>query len=1044
MTAGEITTINFSLEPLAVEVVLDYLSPNPNPDISEVMVGGTLYRHYLIRDENPPFSPVANIPVKLSTGEYFYSEQEGIMAIAIDDIYIGSGNPGDEEDFSIVEVNYQNIPVGERETFTARVIDREYSRSWMNSYFGKLGVSWFSVEFEQGAEVELKEYADDGFEGDSLFIIRQGRAAAGVGWGVQTPLNVGISNVVQVGAQAGAEASFSVLTDDAYQFDYHTIEDMEAVAQYILFADGFFTDLDNTLIDLLAYMEEWFTGQSTLDEAYRFDSKSLDLKGAADASAGLGLLASQNNVGLGVQAGIGVEGHGTVRWTYYERVPEDKVSLSLTGTVQGGASAGLAWNNPYSSNPETMEFPLMLGLQISGTQGVEFATVSDRVSGSWLRYEMTHLRNTNFGASGEEIITCYTINGEEAYNSMQNSLTFVNTLNSMYQWGAECVVGNSSFDQVLFEGFLQLGSLQEYSPNPPVISYQAVTSDISNAPVINLEIGISLTGEQTVSGTIGAGGSSRQIDKRVTEKGAWYKGKHLSLEEYFDSPVVDAEYSEVVDRILDQVPWYVKAAAFVVQILSFILPEDDYYFDLGNGSSIYFSEGALPIGLDSITVATWGWWGADRDKLPSHLTPRVRDIRSRIRDDAEAIYGMKYGVGGFYQFEPLGTGLLDSVSLTIAYMDSEVVDIDESSLQMYWEDKDNHEWILVGGVVDTANNTVTAVIPALQVYTLAPTLPKGRFSLLPDPPAIPADSSTVCTVTSETIYNNDGSIVDDGAMFTVSSSAGEIITVDADTSWDGIQVEASSGQIQFELIAWNIAYDAEISAVSIYGTAEGDTMVDFTDEVLPSAPTNTVAIGQDEGIQVMWSPNPEGDIAGYKIYYDTDESGPPYNGIATIFGNPSPVTVGLDTFRLLTGLTNDITYYIAITAYDIDGNEGGFSDEVVAIPSIPSVLPQTIEVLMITISDDNITLTWSPVYTNTAGDSIEISHYTIYRSLGDPYFLPTPEDSIGFVLHPESAYIDSSAVANPACFYNVKAVVDSEWVLLNGIPNNGGHRNKFE
>ena len=1033
VTAGNTTSISFALEPIDVDITLDYLFPDPNPVISEVMVGGTLYRHYLIREETSPYNPVASVPVKLSTGEYFYSEQDGIVTIAVDDVYIGNGNPGDEEEFSIVEVNYQNIPMEERDTFLARVIDRQYSRSWVNSFFGKVGVSWFSVEFEQGAEIELKEYEDDGFEGDSLFIDRQGRGTVAAGWGVQTPLNVGVSNVVQAGASAGAEIGFSVLTNDAYQFDYHTIEDMEAVAQYILFADGFFSDLDNTLIDLLAYLEEWFTGQTTLDAAYYYDSKAIDLKGSAEASAGLGLMNSQNDIGIGVQAGVGVEGHGTVTWTYFERQPEERVSLALTGTAQAGASAGIAWNNPYSANENTLEFPTMLGLQVSGTQGVEFATVQDRNTGEWLRYEMSHIRNQEFGISGEEVVTCYSIEGAEAYNSMQNSLDFVNVLNGIYQWGADCIIGNSSFDEVLFNGFMDLGDLQETAVNPPVIGYEVVASDITNTPPINLEIGVSLTGEQTISGTIGAGGGlTRQCDKRLTQRGAWYKGRHLKLEDYFDAPQVEVDYDEVVNRIVDQVPWYVKAAAYVLQVLSFIL--DDIEFDLGNGSSVYFTEGSLPAGLDTVNVATWGWWGTDRTRRPSDLTPRVRDIRSRIRDDAEAIYGMKYGVGGFYQFEPLGAALLDSVSLTIAYTDSEVVDLDESSLRMYWEDKENHEWVLVGGEVNIVNNTVTAVIPALQVYTLAPTLPKGRFSMTPNPPSIPADSATVCSIVSETILNNDGSVVDDGTLFTVSSSSGQIITADADTAWSGVQVEALGGQLTFDLIAWSIAYDAVVSAVSLYGTAEADTTVDFTDEVLPDAPVNVVAEGLNEVIQVTWSPNTAGDMAGYKVYYDTDAPGPPYEGTATIFGSPSPVTMGLDTSWTLTGLTNDTAYYIVVSAYDIEGNESDYSEEVIATPEMPPILPLTVNDLSIAIEGEYLYLSWSPIYLNTVGDSINVSQYTIYRSLDNPYFLPSTEDSIGFVLHPDSVYVDSNTGVNSTGFYNVKAVIDGSINSLNRIP----------
>ena len=65
VTRGNNTTVNFALQPLLVDVMLDNLTPDPNPPVSEIMAGGTLHRHYLIRETNPPHAPVANVPVKL-------------------------------------------------------------------------------------------------------------------------------------------------------------------------------------------------------------------------------------------------------------------------------------------------------------------------------------------------------------------------------------------------------------------------------------------------------------------------------------------------------------------------------------------------------------------------------------------------------------------------------------------------------------------------------------------------------------------------------------------------------------------------------------------------------------------------------------------------------------------------------------------------------------------------------------------------------------------------------------------------------------------
>ena len=88
-------------------------------------------------------------------------------------------------------------------------------------------------------------------------------------------------------------------------------------------------------------------------------------------------------------------------------------------------------------------------------------------------------------------------------------------------------------------------------------------------------------------------------------------------------------------------------------------------------------------------------------------------------------------------------------------------------------------------------------------------------------------------------------------------------------------------------------------------------------------------------VTLAWDANTESDIAGYKIYYDTD-SGPPYDGTGADLGD-SPIDVPLSmdedpdpsTFQYtLLNLPGE-TYYFAVTAYDSETpfNESGYSNE---------------------------------------------------------------------------------------------------------------------
>ena len=95
-----------------------------------------------------------------------------------------------------------------------------------------------------------------------------------------------------------------------------------------------------------------------------------------------------------------------------------------------------------------------------------------------------------------------------------------------------------------------------------------------------------------------------------------------------------------------------------------------------------------------------------------------------------------------------------------------------------------------------------------------------------------------------------------------------------------------------------------------------------------------------KSITVSWQPsitNEDGtpctDLAGYKIYYDKDKSGVPYNGIGIQEGD-SPILLPLSIFTdpakpevILNGLTSG-TYYLVVTAYDMSMNESGYSNEI--------------------------------------------------------------------------------------------------------------------
>jgi hypothetical protein len=92
-------------------------------------------------------------------------------------------------------------------------------------------------------------------------------------------------------------------------------------------------------------------------------------------------------------------------------------------------------------------------------------------------------------------------------------------------------------------------------------------------------------------------------------------------------------------------------------------------------------------------------------------------------------------------------------------------------------------------------------------------------------------------------------------------------------------------------------------------------------------------------VSFSWSANPE-PVDGYRIYYRTGTSGPPYNGTGATEGS-SPVDVGDVTSFTLHGLSEEETYYFSLTAY-IGSVESGYAQEVVLYPAGPDGVDTTI------------------------------------------------------------------------------------------------------
>jgi hypothetical protein len=114
---------------------------------------------------------------------------------------------------------------------------------------------------------------------------------------------------------------------------------------------------------------------------------------------------------------------------------------------------------------------------------------------------------------------------------------------------------------------------------------------------------------------------------------------------------------------------------------------------------------------------------------------------------------------------------------------------------------------------------------------------------------------------------------------------------------------------------------ATVAALALASLAGCDTENCYEDNQAPAVPTGVASITGDGYVVVYWNPVYESDLAGYGVYRSNTESGR-YTRIGE-------VARGEDTVFEDHGLTNSVTYYYAVDAFDHSGNESDLSYETV-------------------------------------------------------------------------------------------------------------------
>jgi len=88
-----------------------------------------------------------------------------------------------------------------------------------------------------------------------------------------------------------------------------------------------------------------------------------------------------------------------------------------------------------------------------------------------------------------------------------------------------------------------------------------------------------------------------------------------------------------------------------------------------------------------------------------------------------------------------------------------------------------------------------------------------------------------------------------------------------------------------------------------------------------------ITVCSAKNITLNWDENSDPNIAGYMIYYSVGNGGSSYDGFGIIEGD-SPIDVGFVTTITLSGLSETEDYYFVATAYNHEGVESEYSNEV--------------------------------------------------------------------------------------------------------------------
>ena len=883
-------------------LTLKELEPNPNSPTMVVMSGGVACRYYQIVNEFD--QPVNGIPVQTSpplAGPYFSSNtiKEGVVQIRVDSSQVFDGQV-----ITVTHLNNEELPPEEQRSFTIYLADLYQTKLMEIKTAVGLGASNVAGEMEGTLEICLKDQTGSDAEPEMISITRKAMLGAGIGTSAGVKAEISLFGATgRAGAAVSAKLIGGGFMRDQFGFDYNagTFTENTAKLDMLLYP---VTTLNPILRILQQGMEQWVLPD------YREEREGgVYLKAAGSAMAGIALDAGLPYVAdMTVVLGAGLEGSVIVYGSVTEYANSHyAIGVEIEGKAQGYAAAGLIL--PTASVDSALWGPFR---NIGGLAAMEFELGFDP---SWQLEQINLVLSYETGSgfftytAGRNIYRISVTGPSESLCELITPFGILSMLLDAHQ-SADPQPVTLTKEGIVAEIDRILMLAQSRQDLTFQFERSFVPSKIIDNVSFDIVLGAGLGLEASLSGDIAQFTESREL---LMEEGIIVGVDYMPSQTYstdiYDD--IDITMTDVYAKAVTDFGQSALNAIFNVvegiaeELEDFVVEAGDLLLEVG--------QGILQAGQQVVVYSQ-----TDEKSMMTLYRPL----------DEPGVPDQGYfGIGGIYQIEPVDLVLPQPATLTISYQDDEIGSWDEDYFKMYRWDSNDSRWELIGGTVDTAANQVAASIDRFGIYALGARVPYGRYAFADDPNSVEADGTSVITWTSEPLLNSDNTAVVDGTLFTVAASAGSILSADADIDMNGVQVPVVGGQVQFDLQVPDVAWSLEVEATSVIGHAQVNGSAQLADSIPSAAPTGLAVEIVEGRVRISWNLNSEPDVTGYKVYFDDDQSGPPYTGLAYGIGQSSPIDVADANEHYIKELRTGHLYYIAVIAYDIGGNHSVYSDE---------------------------------------------------------------------------------------------------------------------